>query len=228
MGCFSVLKSKKKKSEQIIPIKRVNPKEHVATVLPEPQIHTRSLQSAPPSFKTRVKPIQPVNKVTSNRTRALSAPSTLDGAEQETLVLDEYEDQEDSKHQPVSIKEQQRSSSPQPLPLPSPQGGVALKATSSFKSVTASGPLYASGPLPLPPTGTLKNFPYEEIAAACHNFSSDRYMSESLSSTIYKASFGDDASSSKNFEATVTRLHPSNQVLEPQYCIAFIFIPSDC
>ncbi|KAF7825417.1 putative serine/threonine-protein kinase PBL1 [Senna tora] len=194
-------------------VKRVNHKEHVATVLPEPQTHARSLQSAPPSFKTRVKPIQPVNKVTNIRTRALSAPSTLDGAEQENLVSVEYEEQEESKHQAGLIKEQ-HSSSPQPLPLPSPQVGGVLKTTGSFKSVTASGPLYASGPLPLPPTGTLKNFQYEEIAAACHNFSSDRYMSESLSSTIYKASFGDDASSSKNFEATVTRLHPSSQALK--------------
>lgn len=212
MRCFSVLKSKKKKSEQIMYIKRANHKEHVATVLPEPQTHTRSLQSAPPSFKTRVKPIQSVNKVTNNRTRALSAPSTLDAAEQDTLVSIEYEEQEESKHQAGSTKEQ-RSSNPQPLPLPSPQGGGALKTTGSFKSVTSSGPLYDSGPLPLPPTATLRNFRLEEIAAACHNFSSDRYMSESLSSTIYKASFGDDASSLKSFEATVTRLHPSTQVL---------------
>ncbi|KAF7845223.1 putative serine/threonine-protein kinase PBL1 [Senna tora] len=214
MGCFTVLKSKKKKTEQIMHVKRANHKEHLPTVLPEPQTHTRSLQSAPPSFRTRVKPIQPVaNKVANNRTRALSAPSTLDVAEQDALASEEYDEQDELKHRAGSIKEQ-RSSSPQPLPLPSPQGGVVLKATSSFKSGTASGPLYASGPLPLPPTGSLRNFMYEEIAAACHNFSSDRCMSEGLSSVIFKASFGDDASSSKKFEATVTRLHPSTQGLK--------------
>ncbi|KAK7287095.1 hypothetical protein RIF29_00130 [Crotalaria pallida] len=212
MGCFTVLKSKKKKSDQITYVKRVSHNDNVPTVLPEPQTHTRSLQSAPPSFRTRVKPIQLVNKVNYNRIRALSAPSTLDAAEQDALASIEYEEQEDPKHRTGSMKE--RSSSPQPLPLPSPQGGAALKAMGSFKSVTASGPLSATGPLPLPPTGSLRNFQYDEIAAACHNFSSDRCMSECLSSTIYKASFGDDVSSSKRFEATVTRLHPSTQGLK--------------
>ena len=211
MGCFTVLKSKKKKPDQIAYVKRVSHSEHVPTALPEPQSHTRSLQSAPPSFRTRVKPIQLINKIANNRTRALSAPSTLDAAEQDALASVEYEEQEESRHRAGSMKEQ-HSSSPQPLPLPSPKRGGSLKAMGSFKSVTASVPQHASGPLPLPPTGSLRNFLYEEIAAACHNFSSDRCMSECLSSTIYKASFGDDTSSSKKFEATVTRLHPSNQV----------------
>ncbi|KAI4353543.1 hypothetical protein L6164_002486 [Bauhinia variegata] len=219
MGCFTVLKSKKKKSEQSMYTNRVNHKEHVPTVLPEPQTHTRSL-TAPPSFRTRVKPVQPTNKVANSRTRALSAPSTLDAAEQDALASIEYEEQEESKHRTGSMKEQ-RSSSPQPLPLPSPQGASLLKAAGSFKSVTASGPLYASGPLPLPPTGTLRNFPFEDVAAACYNFSSDRCMSEGLSSTMYKASFGDDASNSKKFEATVTRLHPSTQVHDSPHCFTF-------
>ncbi|XP_004492555.1 probable serine/threonine-protein kinase PBL1 [Cicer arietinum] len=213
MGCFTVLKSKKKKSDQFVYVKRVSHNEHAPSVLPEPQPPTRSLRSAPPSFSTTVKPIQLVNKVTSNRIRALSAPSTLDAADQDALASIEYEEQEESKYRGGSMKEQ-RSSSPQPLPLPSPQGGSALKAIGSFKLGTASGPLHASGPLPLPPTGSLRNFPYEEIAAACYNFSSDRCMSECLSSTIYKAYFGDDPSSSKKFEATVTRLHPSPQGLK--------------
>ncbi|XP_048439453.1 probable serine/threonine-protein kinase PBL1 [Pyrus x bretschneideri] len=219
MGCFTGLKCKKKKSEQTIYNKRV-PKEQKPAALPEPQIQTRSLQSAPPSFRNRVKPIQPVNRVISNRARALSAPSTLDAADQDDLS--EYEEPEDSKYRPGIVKEQ-LSPVPQPLPLPSPQVAAALRTTGSFKSVTNSGPLYASGPLPLPPTaalptgtiptGTLRNFLYEEIASACHNFSSDRCMSEGLSSIIYKASFGDDSLSSKKFEATVTRLHPSTQGL---------------
>ncbi|BFG36586.1 hypothetical protein CerSpe_228600 [Prunus speciosa] len=225
MGCFTVLKSKKKKSEQTIYVKCVpNHKEQTPATLPEPQVQTRTLQSAPPSFRNRVKPIQPVNsRATNNRTRALSAPSTLDAADQEALSSVEYEEPEDSKYRSGTIKEQ-LSPIPQPLPLPSPQGAAALRTTGSFKSVTTSGPLYASGPLPLPPTGalpagtlptgTLRNFLYEEIASACHNFSSDRCMSEGLSSIIYKASFGDDSSSSKKFEATVTRLHPSTQGLK--------------
>lgn len=211
MGCFTVKKSKKKKSDQFAYVKRISHNDHAPSVLPEPQTPTRSLQSAPPSFRTRVKPIQPVNKVANNRARALSAPSTLDAADQDALASIEYEEEE-PKYRGGSVKEQ-RSPSPQPLPLPSPKGGGTLKTMGSFKLGTASVPLYSSGPLPLPPTGSLRNFSYDELAAACHNFSSDRYMSESLSSTIYKASFGDDASSSKKFEATVTRLRPSNQVL---------------
>ncbi|KAL6139008.1 hypothetical protein ACLB2K_064286 [Fragaria x ananassa] len=216
MGCFTVLKSKKKKSEQTIYIKRVVPKEQTPATLPEPQIPTRSLQSAPPSFRNRVKPVQPVNKVTkkNNRTRALSAPSTLDAADQESLASAEYEEPEEPKYWSGILKEQ-APPIPQPLPLPSPQGVAALRTTGSFKSLTSSGPLYASGPLPLPPTGTLRNFSFEEVSSACHNFSSDRCMSEGLSSIMYKASFGEDSSSSsKKFEATVTRLHPSTQGLK--------------
>ncbi|KAL6132946.1 hypothetical protein ACLB2K_065183 [Fragaria x ananassa] len=216
MGCFTVLKSKKKKSEQTIYIKRVVPKEQTPATLPEPQIPTRSLQSAPPSFRNRVKPVQPVNKVTkkNNRTRALSAPSTLDAADQESLASAEYGEPEEQKYRSGILKEQ-APPIPQPLPLPSPQGVAALRTTGSFKSLTSSGPLYASGPLPLPPTGTLRNFSLEEVSSACHNFSSDRCMSEGLSSIMYKASFGEDSSSSsKKFEATVTRLHPSTQGLK--------------
>ncbi|GMN40581.1 hypothetical protein TIFTF001_009795 [Ficus carica] len=215
MGCFTVLKGKKKRSEQPAYVKRTNLKDHAPpTTLPEPKIQTRSLQSAPPSFRTRVKPIQPVSRVTSNRTRALSAPSTLDVAEQDALASMDYEEAEEPRYRTASTKEQ-RSPSPQPLPLPSPQVTAApLRSMGSFKSVTASGPLYAAEPLPLPPTATLRNFSYDEIASACLHFSSDRCMSEGLSSIIYRASFGDDASSSKRFEATVTRLHPSAQGLK--------------
>ena len=212
MGCFTVLKCKKKKFEQSVFVKRFTHKEHIPTTLPEPQVQTRSLQSAPPSFRTRVKSIQPNNEATSNRTRTLSAPSSLDAAEQDALESVEFEGQEELKSRIGAVKEQ-RSSSPQPLPLPSPHGTV-LKTMGSFKTGNASGPLFSSGPLPLPPSGTLRNFTYEEIATACLHFSSDRCTSEGLSSVMYKASFGDDASSSKKFEATVTRLHPSTQVQE--------------
>ncbi|GFP87417.1 probable receptor-like protein kinase at5g15080 [Phtheirospermum japonicum] len=241
MGCFTVLKSKKKKSDHTIFVKRVNPQEHSPTVLPEPQNLTRSLQSAPPSFKTRVKPIHSNNNggVSSSRIRALSAPSSLDAAEQDALASTEYEEQEEQRIRAGSIIKEfnnsnnnnnnNNSPSPQPLPLPSPRGNNnnnALKATSSFKMMNGSGPLNMSGPLPLPPTshpslttstakGTiLLNFSYEEIASACHNFSPERCMSEGLSSVIYRASFAEDVSGLKKLEATVTRIHPCNQGLK--------------
>ncbi|XP_061955026.1 probable serine/threonine-protein kinase PBL1 [Populus nigra] len=217
MGCFTALKCKKKRPEPSVSIKRVSPKEQIPTTLPEPQVPTRSLQSAPPSFRTRVKPVQPENKVPSNRARALSAPESLDAAEQDALASAEYDEHEESKNR-IGISKEQRLPGPQPLPLPSPQGGAILKPMSSFKSVNSSGSLYASGPLPLPRSGTysgtLRNFPYEEIQSACCNFSSDRCVSEGLSSIMFRASFGDETASSKKFEASVIRLNPSPQGLK--------------
>ncbi|XP_022949602.1 probable serine/threonine-protein kinase PBL1 [Cucurbita moschata] len=209
MGCFRVSKSKKKNHAQSVHDKRVKSKEIVPTMLPEPQICIRTLQSAPPSFNTRVKPVQPANGAAGSRVRTLSAPSTLDVAEQDALSSVEYDEAEESIGR-FGMNKEQRSPSPQPLPLPSPQIIVALKKTGSFKSVVSSGPLYASGPLPLPPVGAVRNFSFEEISAACHNFSAESCVSET-SSLMYKASFGDDASTSKKFEATVTCRHPSNQ-----------------
>ncbi|KAG5552820.1 hypothetical protein RHGRI_010805 [Rhododendron griersonianum] len=217
MGCFAVFKSKKKKSDHTTYTRRINPQEHSPTTLPEPLIQTRSLQSAPPSFRTRVEPVQPINQVTSNRTRTLSAPLSFSAAEQDALSPMECEEHEQSKNQTGSMKER-RSPSPQPLPLPSPllhvHNASALKSIGSFKSATSSGTLNGSGPLPLPPSGILRNFSYKELAAACHNFSLEHCMSEGLSSVMYRACFGDDASGSKKLEATVNRLHPSAQGLK--------------
>ncbi|XP_051130539.1 probable serine/threonine-protein kinase PBL1 [Andrographis paniculata] len=218
MGCFTVLKSKKKKSEKTIFVKRVNPQEQSPTELPEPQAHMRALQSAPPSFKTTVKPVQPNNGVSTSRTRTLSAPSRLDIAEQDALASMEYEE-EGSRNRIGSMKEYNNSPNPQPLPLPSPRGTKSLRATTSFKMVNTSGPINMSGPLPLPPSshpplpakGMLVNFTYEEISSACHNFSPERCMSEGLSSVIYRASFAEDGSGVRKLEATVTRLHTTNQ-----------------
>lgn len=221
MGCFPVLKSKKKNHGHSVHDKNVSSKEIVPTMLPEPQIRTRSLQSAPPSFKTRVKPVQPANGAAGSRIRTLSAPSTLDAAEQDALSSVEYDEPEESIGR-FGLNREQRSPSPQPLPLPSPQVVVALKHTGSFKSVVSTGPLYASGPLPLPPVGAAKNFSFEEISAACHNFSAESCVSESLSSLMYRASFGDDASTSKRFEATVTCRHPSNQVIYWQVHVSIL------
>ncbi|KAH9622144.1 hypothetical protein KSS87_008452 [Heliosperma pusillum] len=195
MGCFTVLKSRKKKSDQNVHINRVLPQESTPTALPEPQTHNSTLQSAPPSFRTRAKPVQLPNKPASYRTRALSAPSSFHGPDRDTLSSVEYEEKEE------------RSPSPQPLPLPSAHGFGVLKPAGSFKSGNASGPLYASGPLPLPPSrpsGTLRNYSYEEITSACHSFSPENCTSETLSSTTYKASFSDVSCSSRKVEATIT------------------------
>ncbi|KAK9159294.1 hypothetical protein Scep_005868 [Stephania cephalantha] len=217
MGCFTVLKSKKKKSERHVPFIKgdqlswTKHQECTPARLPEPESQSRSLQSAPPSFRNRTKTVQPVNQtMMSSRTRALSAPSSLSAADRDALSSVEYDDRDDSKGR-VSLMREHISPSPQPLPLPSPQRNATLKNIGSFKLSNASGPLYPSGALPLPPLGGLRNFSYEEVSTACQLFSRDRCMSEGLSSIIYKASFGDDASSAKKLEATVLRLLPSNQ-----------------
>ncbi|CAI9779176.1 unnamed protein product [Fraxinus pennsylvanica] len=213
MGCFMVLKSKKKKSEQSMHVRRDKTQQHSPIMLPEPQTSTRSLQSAPPSFRTRVEPAPSKNGVSSSRIRALSAPSSLRAAEQDAFLSTECEEQEEPETRVGSTKEY-RSSSPQPLPLPSPGNTATLKTNTS-------GPLNASGPLPLPPmfpatlpTRGVLNFSYEEIASACHNFSPECCVSEGLSSVIYRASFGDDVSGTNKLEATVTRLRPSTQGLK--------------
>ncbi|XP_074317530.1 putative serine/threonine-protein kinase PBL18 isoform X1 [Silene latifolia] len=205
MGCFTVLKSRKKKSDQNVHINRVLPQESTPTALPEPQTHNSALQSAPPSFRTRGKPVQLPNKPASYRTRALSAPSSFHGPDRDTSSSVEYEEKEE------------RSPSPQPLPLPSSHGSGVLKPAGSFKSGNASGPLYASGPLPLPPSrpsGTLRNYSYEEITSACHSFSPENCTSETISSTTYKASFSDVSCSSRKVEATVTRFCTTAQGLK--------------
>ncbi|KAJ1377663.1 Protein kinase domain [Sesbania bispinosa] len=272
MGCFTIFMSKKKKPDQITHLRRVSLDEHVPTVLPEPQTLTQSSRSS------RGKSIHPINNGYNNRTRALSAPSSLAAAEQDAPASFVNEKQERPKCRTRSLKEQQLPG-PQPLPLPTPKdggaskainshksglargsknasgsaldaaeqvdlasmkeskqqagamkeqhlpnpqpcplpypqgGGGALKATGNFKLGMPTFPLYASGSFPLPSTGPPRYFLYEEIAAACHNFSSDQCMAEGLSSTIYKASFADNHSTSKEFEATITRLHPSTQGL---------------
>ncbi|OIW00905.1 hypothetical protein TanjilG_19846 [Lupinus angustifolius] len=244
MGCF-ILKSKKKRSDQVMQTNRVIGNNHVPAVLPEPQTHTQA-QSASASFRTKFETFASIKQVTENRTHVLSAPSALDPAEHNASVLVEHLEQEESKHHVGPMKEQrsstprgvislasiehkereesrhlagltkeQSSPTPQPLPLPLPPwSSCALKGTSRINSGTLSGPQYASGFLPLPPTGLLRNFLYAEIAAACDNFSSDRCMMKCLSSVVYRASFHDDASSLKKFGATVNLLHTSTKGLK--------------
>ncbi|EPS73757.1 hypothetical protein M569_00992, partial [Genlisea aurea] len=203
MGCFTVLKrkTKKKMSENAR-----NPSS-ASHVLPEHQKpHSTSiLHSAPPSFRTRVKPLQQSSS-NHGRIRTLSAPSSLDAAKQD--AADFGEQQEDLK------KDQHHFDDPQPLPLPSSCiANNALRPASSFKVANVPPPDDMSGPLPLPPPCSVVNFTHEEIASACHNFSPERCLSESLHSIVYRATFSEDSFGSKKVEATVTRLHPSNQSL---------------
>ncbi|ESQ49198.1 hypothetical protein EUTSA_v10020426mg [Eutrema salsugineum] len=210
LGCFP-LKSKKKRGS--VSMKRLGHEESKPTALPEPpKIPSRNLQSAPPSFRTRVKPIQSSNGEMSSRARVMSAPSSIHGAaERDLLAAGAYHDEQDE--QPRDPRSSTKETSPQPLPLPSPKTGSSLKNWGSFKSFNgSSGRLSASaasGPLPLPPSGSVRSFSYDEVVSACSAFSSDRCVSEGLSSVMYMASFGDEAStaSSKRVDATVVRLH---------------------
>ncbi|KAL1804590.1 hypothetical protein ACET3Z_027658 [Daucus carota] len=228
MGCFSVSKDKKKRSEPNS-FASVNLQDHPPTAVPEPPAQTRTLQSAPPSFINRVKHVQPNNNITRTIARALSAPSSLNAAKHDTLSTD-YEKQKVMKSRFGSMKERQNLH-PQPLPLPLPPNAAVLKNVRNLKVLNSSGPPNTACPLPLPPAlpltlpskspqslpsiGVIRNFSFEELAAACNNFSPERFVSGDSSSMIYRASFGgDDSSGTRRFEATVTRLNPSNQGLK--------------
>ncbi|KAJ6844478.1 putative serine/threonine-protein kinase PBL1 [Iris pallida] len=210
MGCFTVLRSTKKKYEHFVNKKDTSRREVARTPPPEPENREPSLQSAPPSFRNRTKGAQSASRASNSRARALSAPSTLI-IDQDALSM-ELEDQEEYG----GWVESKRFSNPLPLPLPSTQGNSVLRNMGSFKSTNPGSPIPISGPLPLPPLGGggLRKYSFEEISAACQQFSSDTYMSDGISSTIYKATFGDDTMSSKKLEATVTRLMPSTQTFK--------------
>lgn len=212
MGCFTGLRSKKKKSP-LVASKKHGDARDTSLRLPEPEAHVPSLQSAPPSFRNRPKICQSANKVSYSRARVLSAPSSLILVDQDGLPYAEFDDQDDSRTKGGAIKAH-RFSNPLPLPLPSPEGS-SLRNFGSFKAINASGPLEVSGPLPLPPKRSdgLKNFSYDEISTACQWFSSDQCVSETQTLTSYKASFRDDFVEPKKMEAIVARLLPSNQVL---------------
>ncbi|RRT82798.1 hypothetical protein B296_00019330 [Ensete ventricosum] len=214
MGCFTVLKYKKKKSGCFGNKKPMNAAETVTCALPEPAQPGPSIQSAPPSVRNRTKPAQSGHRILNSRARALSAPSTLVVADQYALASLEYDDQEECKGRGISVKAQ-RFSNPLPLPLPS-RHTFSLRNLENVNFKNTSGSILSSGPLPLPPLvgGGLRNFSYEEILAACQNFSVDRCMSEGLSTTVYKGTFGDDSMCLKRSEATVTRLLPSCQGLK--------------
>ncbi|RWW23941.1 hypothetical protein GW17_00011794 [Ensete ventricosum] len=205
MGCFTILKHKKKKSGNLSSRKPPNIKENATFTLPEPESHGPSLQSAPPSFRNRTKSGQSAGQYPNIRTRALSAPSSLVVAERDALASMEFDDQEEYRSRGPMVKDQ-HFSNPLPLPLPSPQANSVLKNLGSFKSSNTSGPIAPSGPLPLPPLGGgFRKFSYEEVSCACLHFSADRCISEGTSSTIYKASFSDDTMGLKKTDATVTR-----------------------
>lgn len=219
MGCFSVLRPKKRSTHALNrhpPSRSVTP----PVRLPEPEPAGPSLQSAPPSFRNRAR-TSSMSSV-SSRARTLSAPSSLVLADQDTISPAGFYDQEESKSKAV-IKDEHRYSNALPLPLPSPEdsrSAATLKNWGSFKtSSNVSGPLVSvpldfSGPLPLPPLSGngLRNFSHEEVSVACQHFSTDRCMSEGISTTMYKATFGDELVATKKIEATVTRVLASSQV----------------
>jgi hypothetical protein len=215
MGCFSVLRSKKKKVPlEAFPVsskKLIDARESTSSRLPEPEVHEPSLRSAPPSFRNRAKITQSTSKVMNCRARVLSAPSTLIVVDQFGFPY-EFKDQDDSREKEGSMKGP-RFSNPLPLPLPSPEGN-SFRKFGSFKTSNVSRPLEASGPLPLPPKKRdgLRIFSYEEVSSACQWFSGDQCVSETLSSTSYKATFRDGFCDTKTTEATVARLPPSTQV----------------
>ncbi|OAY70436.1 putative receptor-like protein kinase [Ananas comosus] len=217
MGCFTVLRSRKKRNMHVVNKKPITVTESTASRLPEPESSGPSLQSAPPSFRNRTKISQPANKMSNSRVRALSAPSSLIVDDQDALVTIEIDDQEENRGKGGGAVKEHRFSNPLPLPRPSQEDTSVLKNFGSFKSSNNfSGPIVTSGPLPLPPLGAsgLRNFSYEEVSSACQLFSSDRCMSEGIMTTVYKATFGDDTVGSKKVEATVTRLLPSSQGLK--------------
>ncbi|WOK96714.1 putative serine/threonine-protein kinase NAK [Canna indica] len=211
MGCFTILKHKKKRSVNFASKRTPSVKDNTASTLPEPDSLGPSLQSAPPSFRNRTKSFQSVTQLPNIRTRALSAPSSLVVADRDAL---EFDDLEESQGRGRLVKDR-HFSNPLPLPLPSPQTNTALKKISSFKSSNGSGPINPSGPLPLPQLkGGLRSYSHDEVSAATMHFSLENCMSESTSSTVYKATFPDDIITSKKIEATVNQLNNSLQGLK--------------
>ncbi|KAF3609482.1 hypothetical protein DY000_02051167 [Brassica cretica] len=220
LGCFP-LKSKKKRGGSVS-MKRLDLEESKPIALPEPpKPPSRNLQSAPPSFRTRVKPVHSSSNgdTSSSRARVMSAPSSIHGTAERDLLAGVYhEEQDEQQPRDPRISTKEPTPQPQPLPLPSPRTGSSLKNWGSFKSFNgSSGRLSASavsGPLPLPPSGSVRSFTYDEVVSACSAFATDRCVSEGLSSVMYMASFGDEAASTTNLkkvEATVVRLHVVTQ-----------------
>jgi hypothetical protein len=220
MGCFSVLRPKKRRSIHALNKRPSNSNETPPVRLPEPEPAVPSLQSAPPSFRNRAR--NSSQPSFSSRSRTLSAPSSLVLADQYTISPASFYDQDDLKSK-IAMKDEHRYSNALPLPLPSPEDSgspPALKNWGSFKTTSnVSGPLVSvpldfSGPLPLPPSSGngLRNFSYEEVSAACQHFSTDRCTSEGINMTMYKATFGDELVATKKIEATVTRVLTSSLV----------------
>ena len=164
MGCFSLLKSKKEKAQQVS-VKAATPGETLPSRSNHEGPRHQSLQSAPPSFKLRHQ----------SRARPLSAPCSLDTEDGGQFLSPE-----------------QRFLDSKPLPLPSPpEHYSALKSAGSFK-LEISNPVFpSSGHLPLPPLMGVRSLSWEEIAAARKSFSLDQRSSDGLSSASYIASFGD-------------------------------------
>lgn len=70
MGCFTGLRSKKKKSP-LVASKKHGDARDTSLRLPEPEAHVPSLQSAPPSFRNRAK-IDPSDRIEQLKTPSMT------------------------------------------------------------------------------------------------------------------------------------------------------------
>ncbi|XP_072997615.1 probable serine/threonine-protein kinase PBL1 [Typha latifolia] len=217
MGCFTILKHKKKRSLDAANKKCINDIKNTTARLPEPESRGPSLQSAPPSFRNRTRITQQAHRLSNSRYRVLSAPPSLVLADQYALAVASVEDDHEVLREMGGPPKEKAFPNPLPLPLPSPKSTSVLKNLGSFKTITDSGPIATSGPLPLPPAvggGGLRNFSFEEVSSGCQHFSVDHCVSEGITSTVYRATFGDATMGFKKIEATVSCLVPSSQSLK--------------
>lgn len=189
MGCFMSQKNRRKQTETSV-AKPVNLFDNKPVLLPEPaggsgieshetQNHSGDHQSAPSSFRSKVRRVQHVNwLINNNRPRALSAPSSFSRTEQdsqkEIYAKLDYEEEKSQRISPPSFSTKQALSvleSVQPsksssLSGPvSPMSGPLCSEKKAFSGQPV--PLPSPRPLPLPHenSGTLR-CPLRELTSS--------------------------------------------------------------
>ncbi|MED6115052.1 hypothetical protein PIB30_086456 [Stylosanthes scabra] len=205
MGCFLTLL--KKKLDEMKLKNQISRNKNLASHLAEPrrQSVSSSALSSPASF--RAEPSNPVfpNIINNFHGGPVSASSSsLSEAEQDAVAAIAHVQQPRCQY---GLSNGLFPTHPHPHPVPLPRPPPAL---SPLKANVSSSP--TSSPVSPSRTSSLRYYRYEEILAACQNFSSERCVLQCVSSSNFKASFGDD-SSSRTVEATVTRVNPSIQDL---------------
>ncbi|KAK1351523.1 putative serine/threonine-protein kinase PBL1 [Heracleum sosnowskyi] len=199
MGCFEVLKGKKKTSEPNMFLS-VNHKDHPPTALANTRaralsapssLHAAEQHALSVDYEEQLNSRSPYGSM-KERQNPNPQPLPLPLPPKAAVLknLGSFKVLNSSGHSKMA--------GPLPLPLPPP-----LPLSQPFTM-----------PQSLPSIGILRNFSYEELATACNNFCLGRCMSGGLSSMVYRATFGDDSSGSRKLEATVTRLNPSSQGLK--------------